>query len=192
MPTRVKKIDEESSEILYGIVGSPYLDGECYAFATALHEGLGWQLVGLINGDEIRHAAVRSPEGVLYDVRGAVSEEEFGRPFSYTPPYQLREVDVKELYRSGESDEVRRLSVATARKLAETVWPELPWKDSAAKRSIAFCDELEALCRKHNLWIRAPYPGAKPILTTGGDDEGGYEICPTFDGAAFTIDRYFV
>lgn len=192
MPTRIEKLDRESVEVLHNMSASVYLDGECYAFATALHEGLGWPIIGLMNGDEIRHVAVRGPDGIIYDVRGKVSEKEFGKPFGLSFPYELREVTVEELRRSDESDEVRHRSVAMARKMAEVIWPELPWKDSAAQRTRVFCDELEALCRKHHLWIRSPYPAAKPVLAIGEDDEGGYETCLTADGLMFTVDRYFV
>ena len=191
MPTRIEKLDRESIEVLHDMSVSVYLDGECYAFAIALHEGLGWPIIGLMNGSEIRHAAVRSPDGRLHDVRGVVSEKEFGKPFGLSSLCRLREVTVKDLRRLGESEEVRRRSVAMARKMAEAMWPELPWKDSVVQRTRVFCDELEALCRKYRLWIRSPYPAAKPMLAVGQGDEGGYEICPTVDGLTFTVDRYF-
>ena len=79
--------------------------------------------------------------------------------------------------------------MAFARKMAEKIWPELPWIVSEAKRVSAFCDELEALCSKHGLWIRAPYPSSKPVLAIGEGDEAGYSVYPTDDGLSYTIDR---
>lgn len=114
-----------------------------------------------------------------------------GRPFDLPPPYDLREVAVADLVREGEPDYTRAHSVHVARRFAEAIWPELPWKESFAKRVVAFADELEALCRKHKLWIRASVPATAPLIALGEDDEGGYQLRPTVDGMTFTIDRYF-
>jgi hypothetical protein len=192
MPTMVRKLDrDEEHETLRDLFKGPYLEGECYAFAIALHQGLGWPMLGLMNKEVVRHVAVRSPDGKLFDARGFVLEEQFGRPFSFAPPYDLSEVTLEDLVRKGESNETRAHSVRSARRVAELLWPELPWKDSLALRAYAFANELEALSRKHKFWIRAPVPADPPVLAVGEDDEGGYELCPTMDGFAFTINRYF-
>lgn len=190
MPTLVRQLDHEEAESIREQLLAMYFEGECYAFATALFEGLGWPIIGLMVGTQVRHAAVRSPDGRLLDARGFVSDEKFGRPFNCRPPYQLREMSADELMRRGETSELRARSVHMARLLAEAAWPDLPWIDSATQHLIDFCDELEALCRRHRLWIRAPYPAAAPVLAAGKDDEGGYEINRTADGLSFTIDRY--
>lgn len=167
-----------------------FLDGNCYAFATALHEGLGWPMVGLMSGDTIRHVVVVSPEGDYYDARGKVSPTRLGIPFGMMQGgYELRNVTIDELERPNETPSVRQSSIRMARKFAEALWPELPWRDSAAQRAAAFCDELEALSRKHGIWIRATVPGARPILYTAYGDETGYELHTTEDGLAFTMDR---
>lgn len=192
MPTLVHTLKEDAAALdtLHDLCRYTFLDGECYAFATALSEGLGWPIVGLMNGTEIRHAAVRSPDGKLHDVRGFVSEEEFGHPFGFCPPYEMRELSVADLHRDGEPPEMRASSVRMARKMAEAIWPDLPWIGSLAERMSAFADEFEILCRKHRLWIQSPVPATAPVIAFGEDDEGGYELRPTADGITFTIDRY--
>ncbi len=194
MPTIIHKLleqDEESWEALHEECLTMYLDGACYAFATALHQGLGWPIVGLMNGEVIRHAAVQSPDGRLHDVRGFISEEQFGSPFGFAPPYTLRAISMDNLRRDEEPEEVRLNAVRRARRTAEILWPELPWQKSFTARVSAFADELEILSKKHGLWIRAAVPGARPLLAVSGYDEGGYELSPTHDGLTFTIDRYF-
>lgn len=189
MTTQIKTLNAEAWDVLHQNCLAIYLDGECYAFATALHEGLGWPMVGVMQDGIIRHVAVRDPKGVLHDVRGSVSDREFGEPFNITPPYNLKRVDAADLVRTGEPAEVRARSVAMARRWAEKLWPELPWIDSEAMRTTAFCDELEKLCRKHGLWIRAPYPAGRPVLAIGEGDEKGFTIYPMDDGFGFTIER---
>lgn len=194
MPTIIHTLyeeDPESREILLGICIGTFLDGECYAFATALNVGLGWPMIGLMDGDVIRHVVVQRSDGKLHDARGPISEEELGNPFGLTLPYKLRTIVQDDLVRAGESSEVRANTIRRARMLAEAIWPELPWKDSFATRATAFADELEALSRKHRLWIRSPVPGAVPVLAIGEDDEDGYKLRPTIDGITFTINRYF-
>lgn len=189
MTTQIHKINDESREVLHRQCLAIYLDGECYAFATALHEGLGWPMIGLMDGDVIRHVVVRDPDGNLHDVRGLVSEQELGEPFDTSLPHTLREVEVEELVRDREPAERRAGSVNFARRMAEKIWPDLPWIDSEVKRVSAFCDEMEVLCHKHGLWIRAPYPASKPVLEIGQGDEVGYSVYPTDDGLSYTIDR---
>lgn len=147
-------------------------------------------MIGLMNDTQIRHAAVRAPDGRLHDVRGYISEEELGRPFGLPYPYTLKVVTEKDLTREGESQEAREETITRARKMAETLWQELPWKDSYASRVLAFAAELEALSRKHKLWIRSQTPASFPMIALGEDDEAGYRLRPTFVGH-FGIDRYF-
>jgi hypothetical protein len=189
MTTQISELNAESHDVLHRQCLAIYLDGECYAFATALHEGLGWPMIGLMDGDVIRHVAATDPNGVLHDVRGPISEKEFGEPFDFRPPYDLQEVSVGKLVRAGKTKEKRVGSVKFARRWAEKLWPTLPWLDSEAMRITNFGDELEALSRKHGLWIRAPYPASKPVLATGEGDEAGYGVYLSDDGISYAIDR---
>lgn len=187
MPTILRVLSEEERVAMHENWRPVYFDGECYAFAVALHRGLGWQIIGLMNGEEIRHACVRSPEGKLHDVRGFITEEEFGNPF-LAPPYELREIEESDLCAVRP---VQDGSIKYARIMAENVWPELPWQETLAKRAQVFADAIEAVCREHGFWIRSPYPAALPLLAKGDGDEGGYELQLTADGLTYTIDRYF-
>lgn len=194
MPTRIKKLvdeDKESYETLHGLCLSVFLDGECYALAIALNRGLAWPMIGLMNGDEIRHVAVLSPDGRLHDARGYIFEKEFGQPFDLPGQQIIKVVTEKDLIIDGEPDMVRENTILMARKIAESLWPELPWKDTFASRVSAFADELENLSRKHKLWIRSPVPASLPVIAVGDDDEAGYDLRPTHDGMTFTIERYF-
>ena len=192
MTTLVQHLKQGSEDwnFLHDLFLQIHLDGECYALAIALYEGLGWPIMGLMEGEVIRHAAVLSPDGRFFDARGFVSEQEFGRPFGKTAPYDLRTVSPEQLTREGEPEERKAGVVASARRMAETLWPELPWKTTGVARLIAFADALELLCRRHGLWIRGPYPTMRPVLAVGYDDEGGYCLEAMADGQTFTIDRY--
>lgn len=192
MPTRSHPLDAENRKRLHDIVMNIYLDGECYAFATALHEGLGWPLQGIVGTDGVvYHAAVLVPDGRFFDARGYVELRNLREPFSLPALTMVQPVTLQMFARKGEPALAREHSIASARRMAEAVWPELPWLDSAAARAQRFMDELEALSRRHGLWIRSPYPTARPHLALSGDDEGGYELRATDDSFSFTFDRYF-
>jgi hypothetical protein len=162
-----------------------YLDGQCYEFAFALRRKLGWPMVGLMDGEIIRHVLVREPEGALRDVRGRLAMTDVGKPFGMQEPYELRDVEEADVLRMRLVSEG---SVDMAGRLAELVWPELSW-NGEAKRMAAFADELEALSRKHGVWIRAPYPAALPILSGAFGEEAGYTITPTANAGGYMIDR---
>lgn len=195
MSTSIKTLGETDSRLrqqLHEVCLSIYLDGECYAFATALHEGLGWQMVGLCNRNdgEIRHAMVVSPKsGRHFDARGFVQKGEISKPFTHgIYSFFFRKIHPCDLVRDGESPEARLNSVAKARMIAEVLWPNLPWKESAASKMRAFVEELEALSRKHGIWIRASLPAVPPSLAIGEGGENGYIIYQRAFGV-FSIDR---
>lgn len=197
MPTLLVPLSQNSEEhqVLHDAYASIFLEGECYAFALALSEGLGWPLVGLIKAydenlkrsDVVWHTGVRAPDGKIHDVRGLLSEEVFAAPF-LPPPLTIREVTKEELYATRPIDD---LSIAQARRLAEALWPELPWTSTADMHATAFADELEALSRKYNLWICGSVPADPPRLYAAGGEEGGYRLHKTTGGMAHTITRYF-
>jgi hypothetical protein len=189
MPTILHTLEQcpEDHEMLHDLFRGVFLEGECYAFAMALNQGLGWPMVGLMKGDVIWHAGVRSLEGRIHDVRGYVTEDEFGGYF-LSPPFNLREITADELYATRPVDDY---TIKRARQLAEVLWPELPWIESHAMKVKAFADELEALSRKYGFWICAGVPADPPRLFTGAGEEGGYIVRPTMDGQAHTINRYF-
>ena len=190
MTTIVKPLENIARDPLHQMCLNMFLDGECYAFAIALHQGLGWPIIGLMEGNVIRHALIKQRDA-LRDARGTMVKEEalLGAPFGHKPPYDLQLITVADLT---ERRPVAEMSIKLARRLAESIWPELPWKDSAESRATAFIDELEALSRKHGIWIRSPYATTRPLLAPSDNkDEGGYVLTFTNDGVAFTFDRYF-
>lgn len=189
MATIIKQISFEYKEILHSLLMGLCCDGQCYAFAAALNRGTGLPIVGLMQGETIRHAALREPDGRLRDARGIVSYSEFGEPFGIKPPYAIKEVSEGELRAVHPISELLVRSIAVK---AQVLWPELPWKKASLRsRAIAFTEELEALCRKHGLWIRAPLPSKPPLISEENGREAGYEIIQTMDGTEFFINRTF-
>ncbi|MBP9668952.1 MAG: hypothetical protein KBE09_01545 [Candidatus Pacebacteria bacterium] len=188
MPTIIAtlKKNPEDHALLHDMYRHVYLNGECYAFAIALNDGLGWPMVGLMKGDVIWHAGVRAPDGRIHDVRGFLSEETFASYF-LSPPFVLRTIDETMMRNTRKIDEH---TIRYARHLAETLWPELPWKETYAMKVHAFAEELEALSRKHGFWITGSVPAQAPRLYKECGDEGGYRVCPTSDGLAYTVRRY--
>ncbi|MDB5244224.1 MAG: hypothetical protein JWN18_94 [Parcubacteria group bacterium] len=188
MPTLIHTLDEnpQDKKMLHDLYCSGFLEGECYAFAIALNDGLDWPLVGLMKGDVVWHAGVWAPDGLIYDARGPLSKDAFARHF-LLHPYDIRDVTTHELYATRPIDE---RSIKKARRLAEVLWPDLPWIDSAVAKVKAFADELEALSRKHGLWVCGNVPANTPILFAGYGDEGGYEVRPNSLGLNYSINRY--
>jgi len=194
MVTKVEPLSKETRAFLESGL-SHYLEGACYYFALALHEGTGWPLVGITLKDgTVRHAAVQPPgETHLFDARGFVAREEFGVPFGFGQglTYELRSVSLEELSHESVSADARRHAIEKARKLAEVLWPDLPWKDSQQARVVAFLDAIETVCREHGMWIRAPYPRAWPQISMADGDEAGYNLRRTDDGIGLAFERRF-
>lgn len=183
------KPDKEVFEFVRGLCKSIFLDGECYAFAVALHRGLGWPILGLMCNNEIRHAflhPVNVSSDVFFDARGYVSEEKLGKPFGADLPYELRQIDEKNLY---DIRPILESSINKARQFAEIIWSTLPWKGGTrANKILAFSKELEALSRKYSLWIRGTFPGTPPLLAEGcGDESYSLKIMP--DGLTYSFNR---
>ena len=164
------------------------IHGQCYYFALALHRGLEWTLVGLMEGETVVHAGVRSPEGKFWDGRGEISVDEFVRPFTRDDSWVISEVTEVMLVRKI----VQEHLVEYFQKKAQGVWPELPWKTTSCQEQISsFADELEALSRKHGLWIYGSIPTMLPMVAEGYGDEAGYEITMQANGDSYTINRVF-
>ena len=189
MTTLILPPDAESLETMRSLAHCTFLEGECYAFAIAVHRGTGLPIVGLMEGTVPRHAFVSwTQKNALVDVRGehGINCMELGRPFHHQPPYDLQDINEGRLF--GQRP-VHDTAITAAGRWAEMLMPHLPWKKSRISRVSKFCDELEALCRKHKLWIRSPYPAAKPILYEADNDEAGYSLQPTATGTSYAIDR---
>lgn len=190
MTTHLLPLSGEDLDTMRSLAASIYLDGECYAFAIAVSRGTGLPIVGLMEGAVPRHALVYwRDKNRFVDVRGehAMHEPRLGAPFGHRPgSYDLQELPEERLFAQRPIDGA---SIRYAQRYADILLPQLPWRRSRAARAKSFCDELEDLCRRHGLWIRSPYPAAKPVLCDGVGDEDGYTIKPTAEGSQFTIDR---
>ncbi len=189
MSVKVRGLDEfdgEGCQSLHNLVKSRYLDGMCYEFALALTRATRWPMIGILHEGTIRHVVLRIPNGRLFDARGAFLEREIGDPFSIRPPYTLKTVSPSDLRK------VRPLNergVAGALKMAQALWPYLPWRRGPIVRVRAFAKDLEAISRKHRLWIFAPYATAIPPLAEGAGDEKGYTVTPSATGLSYMIAR---
>lgn len=183
------KSDKGTFEFIRDLCRSMFLCGECYAFAVAVHRGLGWPMFGLMRNNEIRHAFLcpaNVSSDVFFDARGYISEEKLGKPFGADQPYELRQIEEKDLYAKRP---ILDNSIDKARQFAEIIWPNLPWKgDTRANKILVFAEELEALSRKHGFWIRGAFPGTPPLLAEGCGDES-YSLKLMADGCTYSIAR---
>jgi len=183
-------LEGEDREILHNMLVSRCLDGQCYEFAIALNRLTSWSLWALSSSEyAIRHVLVRDAEGVLWDVRGPLRDRiEIGRPFGVREPYDLYEVTLDDILR------VRRVSddaIESCTHVIEVLWPSVARTGSRLHRQEAFIRELEALSRKHNIWIRAPTEAQHlwPFLSEAFGEEVGYTIAPSMDANAYMINR---
>jgi hypothetical protein len=143
-------------------------------------------MTGLLGHGTVVHAGVRSPKGRFYDVRGCVREVDIGEPFgipevrcTFKP---VTEEDLQII------QPIHEHAIAMARKLAEALFPELPWESTQETKILRFLEELEDVSRRHGLWVRSPYPAARPVLEPTGEGEH-YVAQRTADGFGFIFER---
>ena len=192
MTILIERLGKEADEFLRQMCKGIYLDGECYAFAIALHRRIGWPIVGLLDDETVRHAVVSCDslhiDDEYFDARGGVVEVDLGRPFEMRPPYNLQYVTEEDLFAIRP---IQDASIHRAARMAELLWPDLPWKNSWVSKIRAFAEDLESVSRKHGLWIRTAVPGSPPMLAEAGGDESGYLFRPTDDSMTYSVNRYF-
>jgi hypothetical protein len=168
------------------------LDGCCYELAVAIARGTGLPLVGL-RGDfqgkiTLRHAGVQLPDQTILDARGPVTL--FAFMSAFYPDLTASVVPISE----DDLRAVRPLDEAAVHLLARlsaSQWPTLPWRTNFQMRATAFLAELEALSRKHNMWIYGPYPVAMPRISEDKSSSAGYRLLPTAEGLGLMIERHF-
>lgn len=183
MSITFEKLSKENWESLHSITLGLYLDGQCYEFAAALHRGLGWPMVGFMKDSIIRHALVKSRYGKLWDVRGPVDQDKIGIPFGIKGPYDIKPITEDDLRNTRD---VAEEAIERASLFAEALWPELSWrKHTFRRKATSFVAELETLCRKHGIWIRAPFPAHRIVLDKICGDEKGFRFSPALDGQYF-------
>ena len=187
MTVKFKFFSHQSHKFIKDLMEGRGLEGECYALAIVLSRELGWPIYGLMQGEEIYHAIVLSPDGAFWDARGIVSKENLGKPFGISPPYDLRLVTEEDLLAVKPAGQ---MTLDFVLRLAQALWPKLPWKSQSDKdKLLSFASELEALSRKYNYWIYGCTPTALPRIAQGQRDETGYLVSTTIDGMSFTINR---
>jgi hypothetical protein len=195
MTTSIVDLPEESRQLLISMHGG-FLHGMCYEFAIGMSRKIDWPIVGLINHDapkavQIEHVGLKTPDGLIHDIRGPLDEEKFSEPFRTGSRYTIEIVSIQDLYDSRRINkkEISERDVKCAEHICEIIWPALPWRESCVEKLKSFLDEVEALSRKYGLWIRAPFPGVQPVIGTQFGDEDGYIARSTEEGNAFTFDR---
>lgn len=173
----IYKLDRNVIKFLKDLQKQYFLNGHCYAFAVALHDELGWQIMGLMYKNKTHHAFLRDSGGNFFDARGYVQPEKLDDLFSLfyflKGQYELKEIKKEDLYRTGT---VLISDIDKAKNFAPIIWPGLPWKrkNTRANRIKVFTEELEALGRKHNLWISVTSPETPSLLAEGCGDENYY------------------
>ncbi|MBU6231848.1 hypothetical protein KGP36_04220 [Patescibacteria group bacterium] len=179
-------LDEENRDSIHKMSLGIYLDGCCYEFAAALNRDLGWPLYGLMTvnplGLIIRHAVAKDPRHRYWDIRGPVKRRSLGSPFDLNDPL-IQPISLEDMrkIRPVDDGDIDRASLT-----AQALWPELPWlAHTLHARSQEFLVRLTDLCRKHGVWIRAPYPAAQVVLSNAYGDEKGFKLSPTLDGQYF-------
>lgn len=187
MTTTIHQFEGEDVAFLRELCIGTYLDGKCYIFAIALHRGTGWPIVGLMDGEIVCHAAVRCPDGMLFDARGPLPEEKFRNHLSVLPPYEeirtMSEADLLDIHPTDER------GIESTLQIAKRLWPNLPWKNSLQSKVSAFADALEELSREHGFWIRAQFPGSLPVISKEVGSEVGYDVTPSINSGSFFLDR---
>ena len=184
---KLTKLRSEDFEGLHAMALGLFLHGQCYEFAIAMHRATGWPIVGLMKESVIEHAGVKGHNNTFYDCRGANTPEDFSKEFDLTPD-DIQIITEAHLY---QTRKISESSIRSAARIAQALWPDLPWKPNTIhSRIAAFMEDLERLSREHNLWIRSTVPGCLPVISEGDDLEGGYSFSPTSTSNAYVMDRY--
>lgn len=103
------------------------------------------------------------------------------------PPYELRVLAEDDLRAVRPVPEGR---ISVAMRIAQAVWPDLPWKtDTLECRVRAYVEELTVLSAKHGLWVTPTSPGGRPVLSQDPGMSPGYTLYQTIDGLGFCMDR---
>ncbi len=184
------KLSESDIKSARDLLEMGFLQGSCYVLAIAMHQATGYRLVGLMDGEEIHHAGVRDPEGRFFDARGFVEEDRIRELFMHAGPLPERNIEVGNL---AAHPRVNAHTVERAAALAQVAYPELPWKEGTQKARIeSFMTELEALCRRYNIWIRETGPTSLPIVypvEEGDGFEKGFGLMSEMTGSGYFVRR---
>lgn len=181
--------DPQGHEMLKSILLGVFLDGLCYEFAIAVHNMTRWPIFSILHGGEVRHAFLKPNPRQYFDARGFVKRKDLATPFENLPRggrLYIKPISPSELMdlRTIDSESVR-----SAMEYAEKVWPEILGEFSRPQQIHKFLQQLNALCLQHKVWIRSPFPNAKPIICDATGDEAGFEANPLATGNEWVFDR---
>jgi hypothetical protein len=189
---KIKKLlesDPYGHEVLKGILLDSFLDGLCYEFAIAIHKLTHWPIFGLLHENTFRHVFLKPERRQYFDARGFVKRKDLATPFNDLPSgrrLRIASISPNELMNLRELDDE---SVRFAMEYAGKVWPEILRKSGQQQRIHTFLQQLNALCSQHKVWIRAPFPNARPIICDATGDEAGFEASPLAVGNEWVFDR---
>jgi hypothetical protein len=184
---RLERLNHLATKELWELAKSRFLNGECDAFAIALHRGLGWHLYALRTRDNpYRHVFVRSTPGECYDVRGSVPLTQISQGIGLEQNYSVVATTERDLIEVAKTQEG---SIATALQMAQAMWPDLQWlPNTTLRKTEMFVVELEALLRKHGLGMCLPNMGVNlETLEDPGDTH--YYFTPIRCGGKFSLRR---
>lgn len=186
MPTVLVTPHEKELRLIREMWAPMFLEGECEAFAKALHRGLGWPIVGLMRDDRIVHVLVKRPDGAFHDARGIVQGAELGAPFGVRQVYDIRPFEENEMGSFGHERMIQK-----AMHVAMMLWPDLPWKpDGTLTQMFTFVDALEKLCQEYQCSLWSPSSETHPIIVSPAiGDEAGYTLKPLASGIGFALER---
>lgn len=149
-----------------------YTNGSCIAFAAAMHQITGWNIVAL--DMDLTHVGVRAPDGTIWDARGPVTPEQFIESFADAVPEEFPIITWE--YLRGACPAIDFLPAA--QRHASMMFPQLPHLPTSDRsRNLAFMNEVEALCRRQNYWIVAQQRESMttwPVIGEAFDEEVGY------------------
>lgn len=161
-----------STQTLFRHLLLPYIDEKNLEFAVALNRGLKWELVAIEQDEEIKRAAVRHPEGGIFDAKGHQSDEEFLKDFDEGVIVSF-DLECKLNLRTRL---IVERDVSAAGMLAQSSFPHLPWnKDTYLWLVQSFMDDLEKLSRHYGLWL-------EHNIIKNDDHDGTYGLYITGNG----------
>lgn len=165
-----------------------YTHGSCVAFAAAMHQITGWEILAL--DEKLTHVGVRNPDGVIWDARGPVTPEEFAGPFGDTIPEEFPIISWEHL--RGACPGIDHLPAA--QRHASRMFPKLPHLPTSDRsRNLAFMDAVESLSRTRDYWIVAQQRSSLttwPIISEAFGEEVGYRATNTV--GEHTLDQMLV
>jgi hypothetical protein len=190
----MKLLDEEDRKLLQEIYSSNFLHGGCGSFAIALSDRTGWKefVLGYEGyGEKARliHVGLKDDKGLIWDINGAQTIEEFGAPMwcGMSLQYVDKETLIK-LYPGANT------GIDRARGVIDLIFPDLPGEAYNKTKFENFVKDLIDVCVKHGLWLRDPHGtsafGDALIYTSFGDEEG-YELEQALNPNELRIKRVF-